>query len=252
MTTPTPDVDWGRAKAVLDELLDEPPESRAAELERRCGGDESLRAAVAGLLAALDDSEGFLAGPAASDHGVPPVAPLPPAKRIGNYDIIRELGRGGMGTVYEAVQDQPRRKVALKLLHASITSDRITERFVREAELLAHLDHPNVARVYDAGTHADGLASVPYFAMEFIEDARPITEHVEAAALPVRTRVELFLQVCDAVHYGHQRGIIHRDLKPGNILVGGGDQRPRVIDFGVARTTGADLSMASLETGAHE
>ncbi|MHC5003082.1 MAG: WD40 repeat domain-containing serine/threonine protein kinase [Planctomycetota bacterium] len=252
MTAPTPDVDWTRAKTLLDEVLDLAPEQRAAELERRCGGDETLRAAVAGLLAALDDSDDFL-----SELPVPDAEPArraspAPDRRIGQYRIVRELGRGGMGTVYEAVQDKPRRTVALKLLHPSIASERVTERFVREAELLAHLEHPNVARVFDAGTHDDGLGGMPYFAMEFIEDARPITEHVEVAAMSARERIELFLTVCDAVHYGHQRGIIHRDLKPGNILVGGRDGRPRVIDFGVARTTDADLSMATMETGANE
>jgi WD40 repeat protein len=250
MTAPTPNVDWVRAKAVFGDVLDAAPDSRAAELERLCGGDRSLRSVVARLLATYDGSEDFLSE--SDESGQEPPPPPTTARWIGKYEIIRELGQGGMGTVYEALQGQPRRKVALKLLHPSITSDRITERFIREAELLAHLHHPGIARVYDAGTHDHGLGGVPYFVMEFIEDARPITGHVEAAELPVRARLELFLQVCDAVHYGHQRGIIHRDLKPANILVGGPERRPYVIDFGVARTTGADLSMATLRTGAHE
>jgi len=245
-------VDWARAKAVFGELLEAAPESRAAELDRLCGGDGELRRAVTGLLTAFEKGSEFLAESSAPKGKADPERVAAPAARVGRYRIVRELGRGGMGTVYEAIQDQPRRKVALKLLHASISSERTTERFVREAELLGRLDHPNIARVHDAGTHGAGLGGVPYFAMEFIEDASPITAYVEMASLSVRRRVELFLPVCDAVHYGHQRGIIHRDLKPGNILVGGDDLRPRVIDFGVARTTEADASMAALETGAHE
>ncbi len=248
MTLPSSEVDWARAKAILGDVLDAPLDTRAAELERQCDGDELLRAAVGKLLAALDEGTAFLAEPVAEE---PTPEPHPPGERIGQYQIVRELGRGGMGTVFEAVQDRPRRQVALKLLHASISSDRITERFVREAELLARLDHPNIARVYEAGTHHYGHRGTPYFAMEFIEDALPITKYAEEMSLSERARVELFLPVCDAVHFGHQRGIIHRDLKPGNILVGG-DKRPRVIDFGVARTTGADQSLAALDTAAHE
>lgn len=251
MTPPSPDIDWGRVKAVLGDVLDAPPEERANELDRRCGGDKGLRAAVAKLLAAHDDGADFLAEPTVQEPKPAP-EPRPFPSQIGKYRIVREIGHGGMGTVYEAVQDKPRRKVAVKLLHASISSSRITERFVRESELLARIDHPNIARVFDAGTHEDRFGRIPYFAMEFIEDALPITRYAQEMSLSVRARVELFLPVCDAVHYGHQRGIIHRDLKPGNILVGGRDQRPRVIDFGVARTTGTDMSMVAMETVDHE
>ena len=216
MTPIPPDIDWARVKAVLGDVLDTHPEERAGELDRQCGNDEQLRAAVTRLLAAHDDGTDFLAEPVAREPEPTPEPQATPT-RIGKYRIVRELGHGGMGTVYEAEQDQPRRTVALKLLHASISSSRITERFLRESELLARLDHPNIARVFEAGTYDDRLGATPYFAMEFIKDAHPITKYAEDMSLSVRARIELFLPVCDAVHYGHQRGIIHRDLKPGNI-----------------------------------
>ena len=251
MTPHPPDIDWTRVKAVLGDVLDAHREERADELVRQCGNDEQLRAAVARLLAAHDGGTDFLAEPVEREPEPIP-QPQPAPTHVGKYRIVREIGHGGMGTVYEAEQSQPRRTVALKLLHPSISSIRITERFLRESELLARLDHPNIARVFEAGTFDDRLGVSPYFAMEFIKDALPITKYAEEMSLSVRARIELFLPVCAAVHYGHQRGVIHRDLKPGNILVGGTDHRPTVIDFGVARTIGADQSLASLETAAHE
>ena len=148
-----------------------------------------------------------------------------------------------MGTVYLAEQQSPRRQVALKLLRAGIASSSALRRFEYEAEILAHLRHPNVAEIYEAGTHL----GLPYFVMEYIADARPITDYAEQHDLPMRDRLKLFAQVCDAVHHGHQRGIIHRDLKPANILVDAAGW-VKVIDFGVARATDADLALTTLRT----
>jgi len=164
-------------------------------------------------------------------------------QEIGCYHIESVLAAGGMGTVYLAEQQQPHRLVALKLLRAGIASDSALRRFEYEAEILARLRHPNVAEIYEAGTHL----GLPYFVMEYIADAQPITDYAEQHDLSTRDRLELFVQVCDAVHHGHQRGIIHRDLKPANILVDAAG-RVKVIDFGVARATDADIALTTLRT----
>ena len=161
--------------------------------------------------------------------------------RIGRYEIVRVLASGGMGTVFEAVQDQPKRVVALKLLRAGIASPQALRRFEYESQILGRLRHPGIAQVYEAGTHEQASAlggdtvSLPYIAIEYVPGARAITDYAESRRLNPRARLALFALVCDAVHHGHQRGVIHRDLKPGNILVDSTGQ-PKVIDFGVART----------------
>jgi len=152
-----------------------------------------------------------------------------------------------MGTVYEAVQEKPRRTVAVKLMRAGIASRSALRRFEYESQLLARLRHPSIAQVYDAGTHKDGEVAVPYFAMEYIVGAKPITDYVRDKKLGARERMKLFVSACDAVHHGHQKGIIHRDLKPSNILVDSSGQ-VKVIDFGVARSTDSDMAVTTLQT----
>ncbi len=164
-----------------------------------------------------------------------------------------------MGAVYEAVQEQPRRTVALKVMRRGIASRSALRRFEYEAQLLARLRHPGIAQVFEAGTYDEGPVGeadasgaapeggVPYFAMEYIPGARSITDYAESKGLATRARLELFLKVCDAVHHGHQKGIIHRDLKPQNILVDSAGQ-PKIIDFGVARATDSDLAVTTLQT----
>lgn len=168
-------------------------------------------------------------------------------REIGSYTVKRAIASGGMGTVYEAVQESPRRTVALKVMRAGIASRSALRRFEYEAQLLARLRHPGIAQVYEAGTHDDGTARVPYFAMEYIPNARTLTAYAEERSLVVRDRLELFGRVCDAVQHGHQRGIIHRDLKPANILVDSSGQ-PKVIDFGVARATDSDMAVTAMQT----
>ena len=168
-------------------------------------------------------------------------------KRIGDYAVKRILGRGGMGTVYLAVQEHPRRTVALKVMKGGVTSDSAMRRFEYESQILARLRHPNIAQVYEAGTHREDEEDVPYFALEYIPNARPITEYVKIKGLSTRDRLTLFTKVCSAVHHGHQKGIIHRDLKPGNILVDSNGE-PRIIDFGVARATDSDMVITTLQT----
>jgi len=168
-------------------------------------------------------------------------------RKIGKYRIKRAIASGGMGTVYEATQEQPRRVVAVKVMKLGLASRSALRRFEYESQILARLRHPGIAQVYEAGTHRDSSGTVPYFAMEYIPNAKPITEYVREKELDYRARLELFAQVSDAVHHGHQKGIIHRDLKPANILVDSQGQ-PKVIDFGVARSTDSDMAVTTLQT----
>ena len=179
--------------------------------------------------------------------------PLPPpsmiGQKIGDCTIKRVIGSGGMGTVYEAIQHQPRRRVALKMMKRGIASPSALRRFKFEIQLLGRLRHPGVAQVYEAGTHDDdtGGGGVPYFVMEYIPNAKTITEYAVEKKLDIRDRLALFAMVCNAVQHGHLKGIVHRDLKPGNILVDTLGQ-PRIIDFGVARSTDSDMAVTTLGT----
>jgi tetratricopeptide (TPR) repeat protein/predicted Ser/Thr protein kinase len=171
---------------------------------------------------------------------------------IGRYRLIRRLGEGGMGVVYLAEQEHPRRQVALKVMRQAFGHDgaSMRRRFEIETQLLARLEHPGVARLYDAGTAPveDGApgAAVPYFAMEYVHGC-PLLEHAERHALPLRARLELLQRICAAVAAAHRQGVIHRDLKPGNILVDSTGQ-PRILDFGVARAVGGDTAVTTAHT----
>ncbi len=168
-------------------------------------------------------------------------------RSIGRYHIRRLIDSGGMGVVYEAVQEEPRRVVALKVMKPGLVSKSALRRFQYEAQFLARLRHANIAQVFEAGTHEENGRSVPFFAMEYIPNARPITEFAALKKLGTRERLELFARACDGVDHGHQKGIIHRDLKPANILVDGNGE-PKIIDFGVARATDADMTLTTLQT----
>ena len=174
-----------------------------------------------------------------------PAPPMP--KQIGRYHLKDVIATGGMGTVYLAVQEHPRRTVALKLMRKGIASRSSLRRFEFESQILGRLKHPYIAQVYEAGTYDDGTGGVPYFAMEYVPNAKPITEYARDKELKKRQRLALFAMVCEAVHHGHQKGIVHRDLKPDNILIDSGG-RPKIIDFGVARATDSDLAVTTLQT----
>ncbi|MHC5002165.1 MAG: protein kinase domain-containing protein [Planctomycetota bacterium] len=171
----------------------------------------------------------------------------PPSTRIGQFRIRRLIASGGMGAVYEAIQEHPHRIVALKLMKPGVTSRSAMRRFTQEAEILARLRHPGVAQVYEAGTHDDGSGGVPYFAMEYVPKAKTITQYAAVHGLTLAEKIGLFIKVCEAIQHGHEAGIIHRDLKPENILVDE-DGEPKVIDFGVARTTDHDLTVTTQHT----
>jgi serine/threonine protein kinase len=229
------------------------PSERAAFLDEACGDDPEVRARVEALLAADETQADFIDEPGLGEGVARRAAEVlagettGPPKTIGHYAIKDYIGSGGMADVYLAVQEHPRRKVALKLMKRGITSRSALRRFEFESQILARLRHPNIAQVYDAGTHDDGSGGVPYFAMEYVPGHKPITEYAKHEKLTTKERLKLFAKVCDAVHHGHQKGIIHRDLKPGNILVDSSGE-PKVIDFGVARCTDSDMAVTTLQT----
>ncbi len=213
-----------------------PAAERAALLDGQCLGDPGLRAEVEALLAEDQVTAGFL-------DGVDAPAPAPPLPdRIGPYRIIRRLGAGGMGVVYEAEQEEPRRRVALKVIHAGWVTGDLLRRFRHEAHVLAQLKHPGIAAIYESGMHVDGQ---PFFAMELV-NGPALLEYATRHELDTRARLELIARVAEAAHHAHQKGVIHRDLKPGNILVEEG--QPKILDFGVARATDADLHAVTIRT----
>src|SRR5437763_1232500 len=168
--------------------------------------------------------------------------------RIGAYKLLQKLGEGGMGSVYLAEQTEPvRRQVALKVIKAGMDSQQVLARFEAERQALALMDHPNIAKVLDAGATAAGR---PYFVMELVKGI-PITSYCDEHRLTPKQRLELFIPVCQAVQHAHQKGIIHRDLKPSNVLIAlyDGQPVPKVIDFGVAKAAGQPLTERTLVTG---
>src|SRR5688500_3447418 len=174
--------------------------------------------------------------------------PPPPGTVIGRYKLLEPIGEGGYGAVFMAEQTSPvRRKVALKIIKAGMDTRQVIARFEAERQALALMDHPNIAKVFDAGVTDTGR---PYFVMELVRGAS-ITKYCDQHRLPPRARLELFVQVCQAVQHAHQKGIIHRDLKPTNVLVALYDGRPvpKVIDFGVAKATGQRLTERTIFTG---
>ncbi len=230
---------WRRTKAVAGEALELSGTRRDAFVEAACAGDAVLLSEVRALLHASATSPETL-----GEQGIPAdvladavhAPAVTVGAMVGRYRIERPVGSGGMGAVFEATDTTLGRRVALKLLTLGLASTGARRRFEGEAAALARLDHPGIARVYEAGVHqAMGQAvSVPYFAMEFVEDARTLDVYVREERLGWRAVLDLFARVCDAVHHGHQKSVLHRDLKPSNILVQRSGQ-PRVIDFGVAR-----------------
>lgn len=240
------------AEAVFRAVVDLPADARRAELQERCGSDAQLCELVEQLLALDRDASSLLAHTMRL-HPQPEESPeTPPPPRIGRYEIVRLIGEGGMGSVFEARQDNPRRSVAIKVIRAPLASPDSVRRFEYEAAILGRLQHPGIAHVYDAGLSeapetGGRAARRPYFAMELIAGV-PLHEFVRTAP-DIRVRLELFTQICDAVGHAHQKGVVHRDLKPANILVTA-DGLPKILDFGVARATDADLPLTTMHTQA--
>ena len=222
---------WQKIKRIVGDAIERESSCRADFVDEACGEDEELRAEVASLLDAYKNADGFSKPvfSVADDSAAPP---RPEA--IGPYRLIRELGVGGMGEVWLAEQMEPvRRFVALKVIRAGMYGAAVVQRFQAERQSLAMMDHPAIAKVFDAGATPAGQ---PYFAMEYV-DGLPITEYCDRKKLGIRERLKLFFQVCEGVQHAHQKAIIHRDLKPSNILVVEVDGKacPRIIDFGLAK-----------------
>ncbi|MBL8744829.1 MAG: protein kinase [Phycisphaerae bacterium] len=241
-----------RAEALFLELVELPAESWPALLEARCGGDVELKEDVASLLGCHHDAGSFLDRQEllalTPDLVRTSEPPLPEGTRIGEYTLERVIGAGGMGVVYQARQERPRRVVALKLVNSAIASRALVRRFEHEAEMLGRLQHPGIAQIFEAGAADAGEGSPrrPFISMELV-DGPSLLEYAKRRGLSTRERIELLIRVCDAVQHAHQRGVIHRDLKPANILVDPTGQ-PKILDFGVARAVSADLQMTTQHT----
>jgi len=232
-----------RAQAVLQAALEVPPDARDAYVDTACRGNGELRAEVESLLRALSESGSFLETPALAREAEAIEERLDTAAtgaRIAGYVVERVVGRGGMGTVYLARQGQTQRLVALKILHAGMSAS-VLRRFEYEAEILGRLNHPCVAKVFEAGAYDAGGRQLSYIAMEYVDGATSITSHAQREGLDLRQRCQLVVQVAGAAHHGHQNGIIHRDIKPENVLVDP-TGTPKVIDFGVARICDAGVT----------
>jgi WD40 repeat protein/serine/threonine protein kinase len=244
---------WGYVKELLHQAVALGPESRAKFLDEMCRSDAALRTELESLLAAADGlSAEFLQSPLTggfgADGGGLSAARLAAGQLFAQrFQLIRELGEGGMGQVWLAEQIEPvRRRVALKLIRAGMYDETVVQRFRAERQSLAIMDHPAIAKVFDAGATPQGQ---PYFVMEYVPGL-PITEYCDQQKLKIRQRVELFVQVCDGVQHAHQKAIIHRDLKPANILVIEIDGKPvpRIIDFGIAKATTSHLTDQLMHT----
>jgi eukaryotic-like serine/threonine-protein kinase len=252
MSLPESREDW-----IVRETRKRPPAERAAFLDGACAGDLTLRERLERLLAAPEQPETLLATQAEATRPTMKVAfadePADEAvgQSIGRYKVLEKIGEGGCGVVYVAEQTEPvRRRVALKVIKLGMDTKQVVARFEAERQALALMDHPNIAKVLDAGATDAGR---PYFVMELVRGIR-ITDYCDQANLTTKERLELFIQVCQAIQHAHQKGIIHRDIKPSNILVTlhDGVPVPKVIDFGIAKATEGRLTDATVYTQLHQ
>lgn len=242
-------MDRARIREIFLDARELSSSERAAFLERTCGQDATVRDEVLSLLRAEEEAGSYLNETLPAKSTIERVATHEDLSgtTVGHFKLLERIGEGGFGVVYMAEQERPlRRRVAVKILKAGMDSRAILARFDAERQALASMDHPNIARIFDAGTTGQGR---PYFAMELLRGT-PITQYCDDNRLTPRERVALFLPVCDAVHHAHMKGIIHRDLKPGNVIVTlqDGVPAPKVIDFGIAKALGEPLTDATLFT----
>jgi len=225
---------WQLVDDLFHQVIAQTGEARRAFLAQACAGNEELLREVERLVKAHEAASGFMSAPVAGQafNLLSEPEPSPAGAMVGPYQIVRELGRGGMGAVYlaERADDQFHKRVAVKLIKRGLDTDAVLRRFRDEREILAGLEHPNIARLLDAGTADDGR---PYVLMEYV-DGLAIDRFCEQQRLTIDARLDLFLQVCAAVSYAHQRLIVHRDIKPSNILVTV-DGSPKLLDFGIAK-----------------
>lgn len=246
-------IPFERIKELLGELQHLDPEQRRRRVAAIGADDPELGAEVEAFLAHADQplalrDRSLLPVVSGSfvNQASPWVQAAPTPERIGRYHIRRQIAAGGMGTVYEAEQQNPPRVVALKTVRLQFQSAKMLKRFRLEAELLGRLQHRGIAQIFEAGTFDAGGGLQPYFAMEFIRGLR-LTDHAEQNRLDRKARTELFIEICEAVQHAHQRGIVHRDLKPDNILIQP-DGQPKILDFGVARSVDSDVQLTTIQT----
>ena len=232
---------WQRIKSLFDAAWDLPEQERPGLVAKECGEDRQLLADVMRLLAAAQATVEVTGGPAPAGTTF-----LKDSDRVGNYRVLSLLGEGGMGIVYLAEQERPRRTVALKMIRPGVATPTMLRRFEHEAQVLGRLQHPGIAQVFEAGTANLGGGPQPYFAMEFIRGT-PLLEYATASAPTTSAKLDLFARICDAVQHAHQKGVIHRDLKPANILVDETGQ-PKILDFGIARAIDSDVQFTTLQT----
>ncbi len=240
---------WKQVEEIFNASLELPADERDGFLTDVCGNDSSLRHQIEYLINCHEQAGDFIEAPAAynsllTDDAITLQLDSMVGRRVGAYQLVREIGRGGMGAVYLAIRtdNQFRQRAAIKLVKRGMDTDFILRRFRNERQILAALNHPNIARLLDGGTADDGL---PYFVMEYIEGL-PIHRFCDTHRLTVAERLELFRQVCAAVTYAHEHQVIHRDIKPGNILVTE-DGTPKLLDFGIAKILDPNLAAETLD-----
>ncbi len=235
-----------RVKQILDEAADLSQAERSRYLDEACEGDRSLRDEVESLLKHLELPTDTAATSDSGSATPGSYVEIPPPSKIGPYAIIDKIGEGGMGVVYKATQERPRRTVALKVIKPQMLTRHALERFNFETQVLGRLQHPGIAQIYEAGTTQSDIGEQPYFAMEYIRGT-PLAEYVKLRKCTLPERLVLVQRIADAVHHAHTRGVVHRDLKPANILVTD-DGQPKILDFGVARSIGSDVHEATSMT----
>ena len=238
---------WQKVKDVFQSAIEREPEQRASFVAQACSEQSTLREEVERLISLHEEAGDFIEMPVTlldRDLLKEVQEALLIGKRVGPYKIVREIGQGGMGAVYLAVRadDQYQKRVAIKLIKHGLDSESILRRFRNERQILASLDHPNIAKLLDGGTTEDGL---PYFVMDYIEGL-PIDHYCDRHKLATVERLKLFRTVCSAVHCAHQSLVVHRDLKPGNILITA-DGTPKLLDFGIAKLMNPELTAANIE-----
>jgi eukaryotic-like serine/threonine-protein kinase len=261
-SSPSPSGDPGSDETVFAAALRwDTPAQREAYLDEACAGDPERRRRIEDLLHAQAEADTFLdRSPAQPPRPLAGVDSLPtvsdgrgliqgegPGSRVGRYKILQQIGEGGCGTVFMAEQEEPvRRRVALKVIKLGMDTKSVVARFEAERQALAMMDHPNIAKVLDAGSTESGR---PFFVMELVRGV-PITRYCDDNKLSTRQRLDLFIHVCQAIQHAHQKGVIHRDIKPSNILVTlhDGVPVPKVIDFGIAKATEGRLTEHTLFT----
>ena len=247
-----------REREIFPEALDQPTEkARADFVEQATAGDAKLRKAVEALLACnqvdtirIEEGAFEILRKSMEAEGKLAIGEECIGDVIGRYKLLEKIGEGGFGVVYRAEQTEPvKRHVALKVIKIGMDTRNIVARFEAERQALALMDHPSIARIFDGGATATGR---PYFVMELVRGVR-ITDYCDANKLPLRERLDLFIQLCHAIQHAHQKGVIHRDLKPSNVLVTfeGGKPIPKVIDFGIAKAIEEPLTEKTILTNFH-